>query len=123
MLRRVRDLNATVVRAHYPLHPYVMEQLDRRGVMVWDTAPVNIVQNRRWAKASVRRAAVRVSEELVLRDRGHPSVLAFVVADELPIPVRSGQRRVHARRGPAGAPTRPHPHGRAGPRRPLRGAG
>ena len=91
MLRRVRDLNATVVRAHYPLHPYVMEQLDRRGVMVWDTAPVNIVQNRRWAKASVRRAAVRVSEEIVLRDRGHPSVLAFVVADELPIPVRSGQ--------------------------------
>ena len=39
----------------------------------------------------MRRAAVRVSEEMVLRDRGHPSVLAFAVADELPIPVRAGQ--------------------------------
>jgi hypothetical protein len=93
LLRRVDQLGATVVRAHYPLHPYLMEQLDRRGVMVWDAAPVNLVQNDRWKLASVRRAAVRVNEEMVLRDRGHPSVLAFSVADELAIPVRSAQVR------------------------------
>ena len=92
LLRRVDDLGATVVRAHYPLNPYVIEQLDRRGVMVWDSAPVNLVQNDRWAKRSVRRDAVRVNEETVLRDRGHPSVLVFSIADELPIPVRQGQK-------------------------------
>lgn len=91
LLRRVRELRATVVRAHYPLNPYVLEQLDRRGVMVWDSAPVNLVQNDRWAKRGVRRAAVRASQDMVLRDRGHPSVLAFSIADELPIPVRQGQ--------------------------------
>lgn len=92
LLRRVRDLRANVVRAHYPLNPYVLEQLDRLGVMVWDSAPVNLVQNERWAKPGVRRAAVRVNEETVLRDRGHPCVLAFSIADELPIPVRAGQQ-------------------------------
>jgi len=35
--------------------------------MVWDSAPVNLVQNDRWAKRSVRRDAVRVNEETVLR--------------------------------------------------------
>jgi len=91
VLRRVDDLGATVVRAHYPLNPALLEALDRRGVMVWDSAPVNLVQNDRWAKAGVRRDAVRVNEETVLRDRGHPSVLVFSIADELPIPVQRGQ--------------------------------
>lgn len=91
LLRRVDDLGATVVRAHYPLNPYVLEQLDRRGVMVWDSAPVNLVQNDHWAKPGVRRQAVKVNEETVLRDCGHPSVLVFSIADELPIPVRKGQ--------------------------------
>lgn len=61
--------------------------------MVWDAAPVNLVQNDSWELARVRRAAVRVNEEMVLRDRGHPSVLAFAVADELAIPVRKSQER------------------------------
>ncbi len=109
LLRRVRDLRATMVRAHYPLNPYVLEQLDRRGVMVWDSAPVNLVQNDRWAKPSVRRAAVRASQDMVLRDRGHPSVLAFSIADELPIPVRAAQQefiRAAARRVRELDPTR-----------------
>lgn len=93
LLRRVDQLGATVVRSHYPLHPHPMEALDRRGVMVWDAAPVNLVQNDRWELARVRRAAVRVNEEMVLRDRGHPSVLAFSVADELAVPVRTAQVR------------------------------
>ena len=97
------------MRAHYPLHPYAMEEFDRRGVLVWDTAPVNIVQNARWAKPAVQRAAVRVNEEMVLRDRGHPSVLVFSVADELPIPVQRPQQlfiRAAAARVRALDPTR-----------------
>ena len=109
MVGRVRDLRASAVRAHYPMNPYAMEQFDRRGVLVWNTAPVNIVQNARWAKAAVQRAAVRVNEEMVLRDRGHPSVLLFSVADELPIPVQRPQQlfiRAAAARVRALDPTR-----------------
>jgi beta-glucuronidase len=92
-LRRIQELGATVVRSHYPLHPYLIEELDRRGVMVWDAAPINVVQNDRWRLPRVRRAGVQVNEEMVLRDRGHPSVLVFSVADELGIPVTRAQQR------------------------------
>lgn len=91
LLRRVDDLGATVVRAHYPLHPALMEALDRRGVMVWEQAPVNQVQNDQMRRPSVRRNAIRANEEMVLRDRGHASVLAFSIANELPVPVSQGQ--------------------------------
>jgi len=91
LLRRIDDLGATVVRAHYPLHPSLMEALDRRGVMVWVQAPVNQVQNDQIGRPSVRRNAIRANEETVLRDRGHPSVLAFSIANELAVPISQGQ--------------------------------
>jgi len=91
LLRRVDDIGATVVRAHYPLHPALMEALDRRGVMVWEQAPVNQVQNDQMGRASVRERAVRANAEVVLRDRGHPSVLAFSIANELAVPISQGQ--------------------------------
>ena len=99
-----------------------MEELDRRGVMVWDSAPVNVVQNDRWTLPWVQRAAVAVNEEMVLRDRGHPSVLAFAVADELAIPVTAGQRRFLRAAGAARARARPDPDGGARPSRPVRRA-
>lgn len=108
-VRTIDDLGATVLRSHYPLNPWLLEQADRQGLLVWDSAPINVVQNDRWAKRSVRAAAVRVNQDMVLRDRGHPSVLAFSVADELPIPVERGQvsfMHAAARRVRALDPTR-----------------
>ncbi len=91
VLRRVQQLGANVVRAHYPLHPAVLEALDRRGVLVWDQAPVYQVQNDRWDLPSVRRNAVALIAEMVLRDRGHPSVITYSMANELPDPVTPAQ--------------------------------
>jgi beta-glucuronidase len=90
-LRRVDQLGANVVRAHYPLHPALLEALDRRGVLVWDQAPVYQVQNDRWELPSVRRNAVRLAAEMVMRDRGHPAVIAYSIANELPDPVTRAQ--------------------------------
>jgi len=101
LLRRVDQIGANVVRAHYPLHPAVLEALDRRGVAVWSQAPVYQVQNDQMARDDVRRNAVRLNEQTVLRDRGHPSVLAWSIANELPVPISRGQidfvRRAAAR--------------------------
>ena len=91
LLRWIDDLGANVVRAHYPLHPALMEALDRRGIMVWVQAPVNQVQNDQMARASVRRSALAANAATVLRDRGHPSVLAFSIANELPVPITQPQ--------------------------------
>lgn len=90
-LRRVDELHANVVRAHYPLAPQLLEALDRRGVLVWDEAPIYQVQNDRWELPSVRRNAVAVNAEVVMRDRGHPSVIAYSMANELPDPVTPAQ--------------------------------
>lgn len=91
LLRRLDQLGANVLRAHYPLHPAVLEALDRRGVVVWDEAPVYQVQNDRWELPGVRRNAVAVNAEMVMRDRGHPSVIAYAIANELPDPVSPAQ--------------------------------
>jgi len=91
LLRRIDQLGADVVRAHYPLHPALLEALDRRGVLVWNQAPVYQVQNEKWELPAVRRSAVAVNAEMVLRDRGHASVIAYSMANELPDPVTPAQ--------------------------------
>ncbi len=90
-LRRIRELRANVVRTHYPLHPAMLEAFDRAGILVWEGAPVYQVQNDRMDIARVRRNAVAVNRETVLRDRGHPSLLAYSIANELPDPIGTGQ--------------------------------
>ena len=92
VLARIDQLGANVVRAHYPLHPAILEAMDRRGVLVWDQAPIYQVQNDRWELPSVRRNAVALNAEVVRRDRGHPSVMAYSMANELPDPVTPAQR-------------------------------
>jgi len=90
-LARLQELGATVVRAHYPLHPAMLEALDRRGVLVWSQAAVYQVPEANLLRPQVRRNAVRANTEMVLRDRSHPSIFAWSVANELPELVGSGQ--------------------------------
>ncbi|HEV2753592.1 MAG TPA: glycoside hydrolase family 2 TIM barrel-domain containing protein, partial [Solirubrobacteraceae bacterium] len=40
IVRNVQELGATLMRAHYPLHPYLHELADRKGIMVWSEIPV-----------------------------------------------------------------------------------
>ena len=78
-----RDLGATLIRAHYPLHPYTLEQADRLGMLVWSEVPVYQVDTEELAKAQVRDAAVEVLKRSVLADRNHPSVLVWSIGNEL----------------------------------------
>ena len=109
VLARIDQLGANVIRAHYPLHPAILEAMDRRGVLVWDQAPIYQVQNDRWELPSVRRNAVALNAEVVRRDRGHPSVMAYSMANELPDPITPAQRDFVAPRprGRSGGWTRP----------------
>jgi beta-glucuronidase len=85
-------LGATFTRAHYPLHPWFLEQADRDGVMVWDEIPVYQLPNSVTAKSSVRAKALRYLEDTVERDQNHPSVLAWAIGNEMPTRVGSGQQ-------------------------------
>ena len=39
------DLGATITRSHYPLHPAIIEMLDRAGILFWIQAPVYQLPN------------------------------------------------------------------------------
>jgi beta-glucuronidase len=91
--QELRGLGATFTRAHYPLHPWFLEQADRDGVMVWDEIPVYQVPNSVTAKSSIRAKALRYLSDTVARDQNHPSVLAWAIGNELPSRVGTGQQR------------------------------
>jgi beta-glucuronidase len=83
LVRDLRRLGATAARAHYPLHPAFMEAFDRRGILVWNEAPIYQLPNRYLNMTSVRNAAISAVERMVRRDRSHPSVLAWSLGNEL----------------------------------------
>ena len=118
-LRRLRELGATVGRAHYPLHPAMLEALDRRGVLFWSQAPVYQVPEANLVLPQVRRNAVGANAEMVLRDRNHPSIFAWSIGNELPelVELRSGV--VHRGGRARGPPARSHAPGGPRPRHPL----
>ena len=90
-LRRLDQLGVDVVRAHYPLHPATLEALDRRGVLVWSQAPVYQIPEANLARRQVRVNAQAANRDMVLRDRNHPSVFVWSMANELPELVGPGQ--------------------------------
>ena len=62
----VKAVGATLMRTHYPLHPYTHELADREGVLIWSEIPVyalktpNLAKRRRdarWRPRSSRRTS------------------------------------------------------------------
>jgi beta-glucuronidase len=86
-------LGATFTRAHYPLHPWFLEQADRDGVLVWDEIPMYQTPNSVTAKTSIRSKVLGYLRATVARDENHPSVLTWSIGNEMPTRVGSGQQR------------------------------
>jgi beta-glucuronidase len=86
-------LDATFTRAHYPLHPWFLEQADRDGVLVWDEIPMYQTPNSITTKKRVRSKALRYLRDTVARDENHPSVLTWSIGNEMPSRVGTGQQR------------------------------
>ncbi len=78
----LRELGATMTRAHYPMHPLALELADRYGILVWSEIPVYQMEDRLFRNDGVRRQSVRMLREMVLRDRNHPSVVVWSVGNE-----------------------------------------
>jgi beta-glucuronidase len=82
-LRSLGRLGATVTRAHYPLHPAMLEMLDRAGILVWNQAPVYQLPNSVLAEANIRDAALETNREVVEANLNHPSIFVWSIANEL----------------------------------------
>jgi beta-glucuronidase len=87
----LRQVGATVTRAHYPLHPDFLERADKAGIFVWDQVPVYQLPESSLRDPAVQRKALDYLEATVMRDRNHPSVLAWSIGNELPATPQRGQ--------------------------------
>ena len=89
----LRQLRATITRAHYPLHPHYLELADRYGILVWDQIPVYQMRDVALRHAHTRERGYAYLTETIKRDRNHPSVLAWSIGNELAPNPQRGQVR------------------------------
>jgi beta-glucuronidase len=78
-----REVGATMLRSHYPLHPYYQERADELGLLQWSEVPVYSVRARYLKQALVRRLAARELESNIEANGNHPSVIVWSIGNEL----------------------------------------
>jgi beta-glucuronidase len=83
LVAETKALGATLMRTHYPPHPYLEELADRRGILLWSEVPVYSLSNRRLRRPAIRGAAVALAARNVAVNRNHPSIIAWSIANEL----------------------------------------
>jgi len=110
IVAQARELGATVLRSHYPLHPEIHELADRQGLMIWSEIPVYALKTSQLKRLSVRKLAAAEVEANIIANRNHPSVFTWSIGNELssrPGPVQDFYIRRAVRRAKSLDPTRP----------------
>ncbi len=83
LVAQAKELGATVLRTHYPLHPYTHELADRLGLLIWSEIPVYSVKTEVLKEPSVRRLAVQELGKNINANENHPSVMLWSIGNEL----------------------------------------
>ena len=107
---QARELGATVIRSHYPLHPELHELADRMGLLVWSEIPVYAVKTQYLKREMVRKLAARELESNILANQNHPSIMLWSIGNELsarPGPVQGDYIGRAVRQAKALDPSRP----------------
>ncbi len=89
----IRELGATVIRAHYPLNPQIEEMADRDGILLWSEIPVYQVKNTYLGQRGWLANAHAVLKNNILTNQNHPSVFLWSIGNELPTPVTANESR------------------------------
>src|SRR3712207_4202479 len=83
IFKDAKDLGATMIRAHYPLHPYFHELADEQGMLVWSEIPMYAMKTERLKNVVVRKVAANELRDNVLANGTHPSIVIWSVGNEL----------------------------------------
>jgi beta-glucuronidase len=83
LMAGAKDLGATVIRTHYPMHPYMHELADRQGMLIWSEIPVYAVKTHYLAQRTVRELAAKELTKNIESFGNHPSVMLWSIANEL----------------------------------------
>jgi beta-glucuronidase len=86
-----RELGATVLRAHYPLHPYTEERADELGLLLWSEIPMYSLKTNEVDRKSVRDYAAGVLRQNILMNGSHPSIIVWSIGNELSSKPDAGQ--------------------------------
>ena len=112
----VKELGATIIRSHYPLHPYTQERADELGIMQWSEIPVYSVKTQYLKQKLVRQLAARELESQHPDQRQPPVGDRLVDRQRAQRAARPGPGRLHrarreararrwTRRGPSASPS------------------
>lgn len=107
---QAKELGATVIRSHYPMHPEIHELADRRGLLIWSEIPVYALKTVQLRRIAVRKLAAREVEANITANRNHPSVFVWSIGNELsstPGPVQASYIKRATSRAKRLDPTRP----------------
>ena len=110
LMNDVKELGGTVIRTHYPLHPYTHELADKLGILIWSEIPVYSVKTAILKEPSVRRLAVKELGKNIDANENHPSVMLWSIGNELssqPGPVQTAYIASAVKFAKAMDPTRP----------------
>jgi beta-glucuronidase len=83
IIAQAKELGATVIRSHYPLHPEMFELADRAGLLVWSEIPVYAIKTQYLKREAVRKLAARELEANIIANQNHPSILLWSIGNEL----------------------------------------
>jgi hypothetical protein len=79
----VKNMGANAIRfANHPPHPYMLNLCDRYGLLALVELPISYVPGSILAGEQYQETAGRMLTETILRDRNHPSVLAWGLGNE-----------------------------------------
>ena len=112
-----KEVGATMLRSHYPLHPYLHELADREGMLVWSEIPMYALKTEKLKSEIVRKVGANELRDNVLANGNHPSIITWSVGNELsarPGPVQGDYLRRAANQARALDPTRPIAYAVAG---------
>jgi beta-glucuronidase len=81
LVDRAKEVGASMLRTHYPMHPYIHELADREGLLIWSEIPV--YAHKTGYIDDITPRALKVLRKNIETNASHPSVLIWSIANEL----------------------------------------
>jgi beta-glucuronidase len=83
LVGEAKALGATMMRTHYPPHPYLHELADKQGMLLWSEIPVYANKTTYLKQRRVRLLAAKELQRNIETHQNHPSVAIWSIGNEL----------------------------------------